>query len=55
MIIELQDGDMLTYRFDGMTVKLGYDSTIDGTGTLDTDKSLVLGVSRKRWDTLQES
>lgn len=47
MIIELQDGDMLTYRFDGMTVKLAYDSTIDGKGTLDTNRSPVLEVSRK--------
>jgi len=47
MIIELQDGDILTYKYNGITVKLAYDSSIDGKSTFDTDNSSVLEVSRK--------
>lgn len=47
MIIELQDGDILTYKYNGITVKLAYDSSIDGKNTFDTDNSSVLEISRK--------
>lgn len=46
MIVELQDGDVLTYKYNDITIKLEYDSTVDNS-TLDTDRSSVLEVSRK--------
>lgn len=46
MIVELQDGDILTYKYNGLTIKVTYDSTMDDS-VLDTDRSSVLEVSRE--------